>query len=68
MALSAYRMIDHNYDVVVVGAGGAGLRATFGARLRKFIHCLHYEGISYAKSYCGSPGWNQRCARKHGGG
>jgi succinate dehydrogenase / fumarate reductase flavoprotein subunit len=23
--------IDHDYDVVVVGAGGAGLRATFGA-------------------------------------
>ncbi len=23
-------MIDHQYDVVVVGAGGAGLRATFG--------------------------------------
>jgi len=23
-------MIDHTYDVVVVGAGGAGLRATFG--------------------------------------
>lgn len=26
----AYKIIDHNYDVVVVGAGGAGLRATFG--------------------------------------
>jgi len=23
-------MIDHTHDVVVVGAGGAGLRATFG--------------------------------------
>jgi succinate dehydrogenase / fumarate reductase flavoprotein subunit len=29
--LSAYRIIDHVYDVVVVGAGGAGLRATMGA-------------------------------------
>ncbi|MBL8644318.1 MAG: succinate dehydrogenase flavoprotein subunit [Rhodospirillaceae bacterium] len=27
---SAYPIIDHDYDVVVVGAGGAGLRATFG--------------------------------------
>ena len=27
---SAYEVIDHKYDVVVVGAGGAGLRATFG--------------------------------------
>jgi len=26
----AYPIIDHSYDVVVVGAGGAGLRATFG--------------------------------------
>ena len=28
--MSAYSFIDHTYDVVVVGAGGAGLRATFG--------------------------------------
>ncbi|MFQ5660854.1 MAG: succinate dehydrogenase flavoprotein subunit [Gammaproteobacteria bacterium] len=26
----AYPIIEHKYDVVVVGAGGAGLRATFG--------------------------------------
>ena len=25
-----YRIIDHTYDVIVVGAGGAGLRATMG--------------------------------------
>ncbi len=29
--MSAYKIIDHTYDVVVVGAGGAGLRATMGA-------------------------------------
>ena len=28
--MSAYKIIEHKYDVVVVGAGGAGLRATFG--------------------------------------
>jgi succinate dehydrogenase / fumarate reductase, flavoprotein subunit len=28
--VSAYRFIDHSYDVIVVGAGGAGLRATLG--------------------------------------
>jgi succinate dehydrogenase / fumarate reductase flavoprotein subunit len=28
--MAAYDLIDHEYDVVVVGAGGAGLRATFG--------------------------------------
>jgi succinate dehydrogenase / fumarate reductase, flavoprotein subunit len=28
--VSSYDFIDHSYDVVVIGAGGAGLRATFG--------------------------------------
>ena len=26
----AYKIIEHSYDVIVVGAGGAGLRAAFG--------------------------------------
>lgn len=34
-----YEIIDHEYDVVVVGAGGAGLRATFG---------MSKEGLSTA--------------------
>ncbi len=29
--VQAYQVIDHTYDVVVVGAGGSGLRATLGA-------------------------------------
>ena len=28
MNTNAYEIIDHTYDVVVLGAGGAGLRAT----------------------------------------
>ena len=28
--MSAYEFVDHSYDVLVVGAGGAGLRATLG--------------------------------------
>jgi succinate dehydrogenase / fumarate reductase, flavoprotein subunit len=28
--MSDYQFIDHTYDVIVVGAGGAGLRATLG--------------------------------------
>lgn len=35
----AYPITDHRYDVIVVGAGGAGLRATFG---------LAVEGLSTA--------------------
>jgi succinate dehydrogenase / fumarate reductase, flavoprotein subunit len=27
---SAYKITEHKYDMIVVGAGGAGLRATFG--------------------------------------
>jgi succinate dehydrogenase / fumarate reductase, flavoprotein subunit len=37
--MSEYQFIDHSYDVVVVGAGGAGLRATFG---------LAHSGLSTA--------------------
>ena len=29
--MSAYQIVDHSYDVVVVGAGGSGLRAAMGA-------------------------------------
>ena len=28
--MSAYKFIDHKFDVVVVGAGGSGLRAALG--------------------------------------
>src|SRR3546814_10189041 len=28
--MSAYKIHEHQYDMLVVGAGGAGLRATFG--------------------------------------
>src|SRR5690606_38085029 len=29
-AIKDYNVVDHTYDVIVVGAGGAGLRATLG--------------------------------------
>ena len=32
--MAAYPIIDHTYDVVVVGAGGAGLRATLGMAVK----------------------------------
>ena len=30
MQVGNYKIIDHHYDVVIVGAGGAGVRATLG--------------------------------------
>jgi len=30
----AYEVVDHTYDVIVVGAGGAGLRATMGLAVK----------------------------------
>ena len=39
--MSDYEFIDHSYDVIVVGAGGAGLRATFGLAEAGFkIACI----------------------------
>ncbi len=39
--MTAYPIIDHTYDVIVVGAGGAGLRATLeAARLGLKTACL----------------------------
>jgi succinate dehydrogenase / fumarate reductase flavoprotein subunit len=32
--MAAYDIIDHSYDVIVLGAGGAGLRATFGMAVK----------------------------------
>ena len=32
--MSAYPIVEHQYDVVVVGAGGAGLRATLGMAVK----------------------------------
>ena len=28
--MATYQFVDHTYDVVIVGAGGAGLRTTLG--------------------------------------
>jgi len=33
-ATNGYNIVDHSYDVVVVGAGGAGLRATMGLAVK----------------------------------
>ena len=56
MFKKAYNVIEHNFDVIVVGAGGAGLRATLGLVENNLSSCLtHYKGISY-QSYSSAQG------------
>jgi len=41
MDKSAYEIIEHEHDVVVIGAGGAGLRATLGMAATNFsVACI----------------------------
>ena len=57
-SLGAYTVIDHTYDVVVVGAGGAGLRATLGMGAAGRIAARRRDGGAF--HHCGprSPaGW-----------
>ena len=35
-SLGKYQIIDHEFDAIVVGAGGAGLRAAFGLAEKGF--------------------------------
>ena len=62
----AYPIIDHTYDVVVVGAGGAGLRATLGCCRSRAQDGVRYEGLSDAVAY-GCRSRRRRCgAGQHG--
>ena len=36
VGVQSYPLVDHTYDAVVVGAGGAGLRAAIGLSEGKF--------------------------------
>lgn len=47
--------VDHTYDVVVVGAGGAGLRAAMGAAEAGFkvgLGSFHPNLISWSEVRC----------------
>ena len=45
--MSEYEIIDHEHDVVVVGAGGAGLRAALGMTAKGFKTACFSGGIRF---------------------
>ena len=46
--MSAYKIIDHEYDVVVLGAGGSGLRAAVGLSESGLkTACISKVSVSY---------------------
>ena len=62
----AYPIIDHTFDVVVVGAGGAGLRATVGCSQAGLAHRLHHQGVPDPLAHRRGAGRHLRRARQHG--
>ena len=66
--MSTYPMIDHTYDVIVVGAGGAGLRATLGLAEAGLATACLSKGISDAQPHRRGTGRDQRSPRQHGRG
>ena len=64
----AYPIEDHAYDVVVIGAGGAGLRAVVGCSEAGLAHRLHHQGVPDALAYGGGAGRHRRRARQYGRG
>ena len=62
----AYPVTEHIYDVVVVGAGGSGLRATLGCAAGGPQDRLRHQGVPDALAHGRRPRRHRRCARQHG--
>ena len=53
--MSSYKIIDHEYDVIVLGAGGSGLRAAVGLSEAGLKDSMYFKSFSNKKSYfCGT--------------
>ena len=64
----AYDIVDHTYDVVVVGAGGSGLRATFGMGAAGLKTACITKVFPDPQPHRGGAGRHRRGARQHGAG
>ena len=62
----AYKIIDHTYDAVVVGAGGSGLRATMGVAENGPQDRLHHQGLPDPQPHRRGAGRHRREPRQHG--
>ena len=60
--MAAYEFTDHTYDVIVVGAGGSGLRATLGMAEQGLQDRLHHQGLPHPLAHRGRPGRHRRRA------
>ena len=67
-ASQAYTFIDHTFDVVVVGAGGAGLARDARLRREGPQDRLHHQGLPDAQPHGRGAGRRRRLARQHGAG
>ena len=64
----SYPIEDHTYDVVVVGAGGAGLRAVVGCSRSRPAHRLHHQSVPDPLAYGRSARRHFGVARQHAPG
>ena len=64
----AYNVIDHTYDVVVVGAGGAGVAGDAGHGCVRVADGLPDQGVPDAEPHGGGAGRHWRSARQYGRG
>lgn len=58
-ATHKYPIIDHTYDAVVVGAGGAGLRAAVGLSEQGFNAACDFYSPTCCQAY--KPNMNPEC-------
>ena len=63
--MTEYTYETHEYDVVVVGAGGAGLRATLGMA-EQGLHGLCDQGFPNPFTHCGGAGRDCGVPVQHG--